>query len=147
MAHSLESRLPFMDVRLVEFVFALPYDFKIHSGLGKYIHRASMSGIVPEFIIGNPRKYGFNTPTASFFSTIDSPANQILLSERCADRGVFDRNGLRAILEAQSSGRANHATFLFRLLSVELWFRTFIDHWRNDLLADQPLYGGAHAHA
>lgn len=51
MAHSLESRLPFMDYRLVEFIFTLPYDMKMQKGLGKYIHRKALVGIVPDFIL------------------------------------------------------------------------------------------------
>ena len=61
MKNSLESRLPFMDYRLVEFIFTLPSSYKVRHGLGKYIHREAMKGIVPDFILNNPIKEGYLT--------------------------------------------------------------------------------------
>ncbi len=127
MSRSMESRNPFVDVNLVEFVFRLPFNYKIHDGLGKYIHRVSMDGIVPEFILENPIKFGFNTPLSSYFDSIDSEANRILLSERCLDRGIFDRSGLQRLVVEHINKTQDHSTRLFRFLSVELWFRVFID--------------------
>lgn len=127
MANSLESRLPFLDVNLVEFAFRLPYDLKVHDGLGKYIHRRAMKDVVPDFILSNPIKFGFNTPLAVHFNSLDSDANQILLSDRCLARELFDRSGLLKILSEQAGGQKDHSTFLFRLLSVELWFGLFVD--------------------
>jgi len=54
MSKSMESRNPFLDVKLVEFSFKLPFYFKIHNGLNKYIHIISMKNIVPKFILENP---------------------------------------------------------------------------------------------
>ena len=127
MRHSLESRNPFMDVNLVEFAFRLPYNLKMHDGLGKYIHRKSMDGIVPNYILNNSLKFGFNTPLGKFFSDYESVALKILLSERCLSRGLFSVKGLKKIIDQHISQKSNHSTILFRLLSVELWFREFID--------------------
>lgn len=128
MAYSLESRLPFVDVNLVEFSFRLPYWLKIRDGLGKHIHRQAMVGILPEYIVNNKVKYGFNTPLSVHFGSLSSQACSILLSEQCLERGLFDREGLQAVITNQIEGRKDNATFLFRLLSVELWFRQFIDN-------------------
>jgi asparagine synthase (glutamine-hydrolysing) len=127
MANSLESRLPFMDVNLVEYVFRLPYQMKAQLGVGKFIHRYAMKGIVPDFILSNPLKFGFNTPLTFLFAKPESEANRILLSDQCLQRGIFDERGLRSVIADQTSGRKDNSTFLFRLLSVELWFRRFID--------------------
>ncbi len=127
MAHSLESRLPFMDVNLVEYSFRLPYRLKMRDGLGKYIHRRAMVGVLPDYILDNRVKLGFNTPLAVHFSSLSSQACSILLSEQCLTRGVFDPEGLRAVINNQIQGRKDNTTFLFRLLSVELWFRQFVD--------------------
>jgi asparagine synthase (glutamine-hydrolysing) len=127
MSASIESRLPFMDINLVEFSFKLPYHFKMKNGLGKYIHRVSMKNIVPDFIIENPIKFGFNTPLSQHFLSLDSDANKMLLSEKCLSRGIFDRDGLKVLIENHIAKNRNNSTMLFRLLSVELWFGHFID--------------------
>nr|HPL67767.1 asparagine synthase C-terminal domain-containing protein [Smithellaceae bacterium] len=127
MSKSMESRLPFMDVRLVEFVFQLPFYFKIYNGLGKYIHRVSMRNVVPDYILENPIKFGFNTPLSKQFKSLTEGPNKVLLSEQCLDRGIFNVRGLKSIMEEHIQKKKNNSTILFRLLSTELWFRQFVD--------------------
>ncbi len=127
MSKSMESRLPFMDVHLVEFAFKLPFHFKIYNGLGKYIHRVSMKNIVPDYILENLVKFGFNTPISKHFMSLSEGANSILLSKKCMDRGIFNGRGLKSIMEQHIQKKKNNSTILFRLLSTELWFRRFID--------------------
>lgn len=130
MANSLEARMPFLDHRLVEFVWPLPADFKLKLGVGKHLHREAMRGLVPDRILDNRLKYGFTTPIGNQFRK-DDPDGQgplvVLLSERCLSRGLFDRSGLEALIAAHRSGRRDHGPLLFRLLSTELWFRRFVD--------------------
>jgi len=128
MAHSLESRLPFMDYRLIEFVFTLPSEFKIQNGLGKYLHRKAMCGIVPDYIIENPLKFGFDSPLSHVFEKEDSnSARSILLSDKCLSRGLFSEKALVKAFKEQKCRKRNHSRTLFRMLSVELWFREFMD--------------------
>lgn len=128
MAHSIESRLPFMDYRLVELAFTLPSEYKIQQGLGKYIHRKAMKGIVPDFILDNPLKFGFNSPLSHLFKREDdSSPKAILLSERCLNRKLFSQKALQKAFDKQKSGKKDYARILFRMLSVELWFEKFID--------------------
>ncbi len=128
MKHSLESRLPFMDYRLVEFVFTLPSEYKVRNGVGKYIHREAMKGIVPDFILDNKVKFGFESPLLHLFSRDDqnSPAG-VLLSEKCLQRGLFNEEAIRKALDEQRTNKKNNSRYLYRMLSVELWFREFID--------------------
>jgi len=62
MAHSVESRVPFLDYRLVEFSFAIPDDQKIKGGLTKYVYRKAMRGVIPEMVRCRIGKMGFPTP-------------------------------------------------------------------------------------
>ncbi len=130
MANSVESRMPFLDHRLVEFVWTLPTEFKVRLGIGKYIHREAMRGLVPGWIIDNPIKYGFCTPVSEQFrkrhDEEGSPLS-VLLSNRSLSRGLFDRTGLEALINDHRAGRYDHGPLLFRMLSVELWFRVFVD--------------------
>jgi asparagine synthase (glutamine-hydrolysing) len=130
MANSLEARMPFLDHRLVEFVWPLPSDYKVRLGVGKYIHREAMRGRVDDSILDEHVKYGFTTPIGQQFRK-DYPEGagplDLLRSERCLDRELFERKGLEKLIREHVSGAKDHGTLLFRLLSVELWFRIFID--------------------
>jgi asparagine synthase (glutamine-hydrolysing) len=86
-----------------------------------------MKNIVPDYILKNPTKFGFNTPLSQNFENINSEANRILLSGRCLDRGIFDSTGIKSLIDNHISKNKNNSTMLFRLLSVELWYRHFID--------------------
>lgn len=130
MAHGIETRNPFLDYRLVEFVFSLPSDFKVKGGIGKYLHREAMRGIVPDYILDERAKFGFSTPIGAQFKKKYADGQgpiDLLFSERCLDRGLFDREGLAALLADHQSEHRDYGPLLFRLLSVELWFRLFVD--------------------
>lgn len=130
MANSLESRLPFMDYRIVEFVFSLPWSYKSHNTMTKYLHRLAMENIVPDFILNNKVKFGFTTPISDKFSYsngIMSNTVEILLSDRCISRNLFKKDELVKLITDHNIGKKYNGTLLFRLLSVELWFREFID--------------------
>jgi asparagine synthase (glutamine-hydrolysing) len=128
MAHTMENRLPFLDYRLVEFVAQLPPQLKIKDGLGKYIHRNALKGIVPDFILNNPKKLGFVSPLKHIFSDHNSTALKILLGQKLADRNLFNKERLEKIIDEHISGKINHERILFKILSVELWFQNFIDN-------------------
>lgn len=130
MANSIETRMPFLDHRLVEFTWGLPADFKVNRGLGKHLHREAMRGLVPEWILDNRTKFGFNSPISQQFRKHHNGAEdptEILLGNRCTQRGLFNRDKLKKLIEVHRSGKRDHGPLLFRLLSTELWFRHFID--------------------
>lgn len=134
MAASLEARMPFLDHRLVEYVWGLPSEFKISGVIGKHIHREAMRGRVPDTILNAKIKYGFPTPIDEQFMRVaggHSPATLILLSDRCKARGLFDRTKLQALLQEHVDGKAAHGALLFRLLLTELWHCSFIDDRRG----------------
>ena len=62
MAHGTEVRLPFLNFELVNFIFSLPSSFKIKDGFTKYILRKTMAGKIPDKILWNTNKIGFETP-------------------------------------------------------------------------------------
>jgi asparagine synthase (glutamine-hydrolysing) len=62
MAFSIETRIPFMDYRLVEFLYSMPSEYKIRNGFTKAILRDAMVGILPEQIKDRVSKLGFATP-------------------------------------------------------------------------------------
>ena len=66
MAHSVEARLPFLDNRLLDFIYSLPHDYKIKNGITKYILKKAYKDILPEQIV-NRYKLGFNTAEEIWF--------------------------------------------------------------------------------
>ena len=129
MAASVESRLPFLDHRLVEFVFQLPAHFKFDGTVTKGVLRQAMTGDIPESIRARRDKVGFETPVARWIGAcLESEIRPILLSGRSRDRGIFDMSRLDRLLTPQALGEDRNAAYsIFRWLSAELWFRLFID--------------------
>ena len=72
MATSVESRVPFLDHKLVEFTCSLPERMKLRGGTTKYVLRESMKGILPESILSRS-KMGFPVPIAAWFRGVHSP--------------------------------------------------------------------------
>lgn len=66
MGNSIESRLPFMDHRLIELGIAMPTEAKLAKGFGKYVLRAAMHGLVPDSVRLNRDKRGFDTQQADW---------------------------------------------------------------------------------
>ncbi len=136
MSFSVESRLPFLDHRLVEFVFSIPPNRKLQGSLTKGILREAMAGVVPERILSRTDKVGFRTPVDRWIAEhMDSTIRPILLSKQCKERGIFDTRSLERVLERQISGKALLQNSIFRWLSLELWFRLFID---GEMLSPAP---------
>jgi len=125
MAFSLESRLPFMDYRLVDFVMTLPDEYLIAEGKGKYILRKSSESILPGHINTDVKKLGFPSPIKEFMEKNKHVLEQTLLDKKTISRGIFNERKLRQYIHSDIS--ETNSRFLFRLLSVELWFRLFID--------------------
>ena len=84
---SLESRVSFLDYRLVEKTFATSGDWKIREGMTKHILRESMRGILPEKIRLRRDKIGFGTPQDEWFR---EPAWQTIIEEVLFSQSFID---------------------------------------------------------
>ncbi|QNA44988.1 asparagine synthase (glutamine-hydrolyzing) [Lacibacter sediminis] len=63
-----EVRMPFLDYRIIEFAFTLPNDYKVRNGFSKAIVREAAKGIVPEHILRNKLKSGWNSPMGEWLA-------------------------------------------------------------------------------
>ncbi len=128
MAHSIESRLPFLDYRLVEFVFKLPGQYKIRDGRRKALLVEAARGLVPDNIIDNPVKRGFVVPIREWFR--DRPEDAVypvLFDRRCRQRGLFEPKALRDAVRRHVAGTVDLSNQIFRWLTLELWCRNTMD--------------------
>ncbi len=126
MAASIESRVPFLDHKLVELTARLPERMKLRGMTTKYILRESMKGILPEQILTRS-KMGFPVPLASWFrGPFSSVVNEYILGERALARGIFERSFVKRLVAEHQSG-LNHAERLWMLINFEIWQRQFLD--------------------
>lgn len=128
MAHSVESRLPFLDHRLVEFVFGLPFDDKIRGSETKHILRRAFAADLPPQISSRQDKVGFETPLQKWLEpNFEREICPRLMSSRVRERGIFDQDGLAQCLASFKAGKQDAAPLIFRCLALETWFELFID--------------------
>ncbi len=128
MAHSVESRSPFLDYRLVEFLFSVPSVYKIKDGYTKHLLRESMKGILPEANRLRKDKKGFPVPAALWFrGRMKEKIGEIFGSESFSKRGYVNPVRVREMFNDHLSGRADYTTNIWSLLNLELWMRIFID--------------------
>ncbi|MFN5911664.1 MAG: asparagine synthase (glutamine-hydrolyzing) [Bacteroidota bacterium] len=78
MAHSVESRLPFLDYRSVETALSLPDEFKISKGWTKYLLRKAIAPFLPEEVVWRRDKLGFNAPEGEWMSRIDDQFTEVI---------------------------------------------------------------------
>ncbi len=126
MAASIESRVPFLDHKLVEFTAKLPAKFKIRGRETKWILRRAMKGILPDEILTR-KKMGFPVPLGDWLrNEYKSFVDEYVLGERVLQRGIFNADFVRELVAAHNAGEDN-ATRIFRLINFEIWQRQFID--------------------
>lgn len=126
---SLESRVPFLDYRLVEKTLATSIDWKIRKGMTKYILREAMDGILPEKIRARRDKMGFGTPEDEWFRTSiwQDIIEEILCSKSFQERNIVDINIAKERYKRHLEGKVNCGSEIWKWVHLELWFREFID--------------------
>jgi asparagine synthase (glutamine-hydrolysing) len=127
MAASLESRVPFLDHKLIEFSASLPARMKIRRGrTTKYILRESMKNILPEEILTRP-KMGFPVPVGAWFrGAFRTVIDEYVLSPRALGRGLFDESFIRRLVNGHQAGE-KHDERLWSLVNLEIWMRRFLE--------------------
>ncbi len=149
MAHSLETRVPFMDNELVDFALRIPPRFKLselkvapqvdeddpgkrlHYNAqptrdGKVVMRRAMTRLIPESVVQRT-KQGFSAPDASWFRGESlTYVNTLLTNPRARIYDFIDSTYVRRTLDEHCSGRVNHRLLIWSLLSFEWWCRSFL---------------------
>lgn len=128
MAFSIESRVPFLDYRLVEYVFSIADDQKIRNGQTKWIMREALKGILPETIRNRQDKIGFATPEKIWIQKeLSEEMRKVFASEKFNSRGYFDSGKTSMMFEELLQGKNKNYQLFWRLYCLEIWFRIFID--------------------
>jgi asparagine synthase (glutamine-hydrolysing) len=140
MAHSVEARFPYLDVRHVEFATGLPARMKLKVLKEKYILKRMAAGLVPPSVLARP-KQPYRAPEAvSFFCASTEPVSHpylesLLSAERIRRDGVFDVQAVVALLAKARAGRAGGVRdnmALVGVISTGLLLEQFIDRLGGD---------------
>jgi asparagine synthase (glutamine-hydrolysing) len=127
MEASIESRVPFLDHKLVELAARMPARMKLRGLTTKYVLRRAMRGVLPEPIITRP-KMGFPVPMGAWLrGPFRHLVEEYVLGERAAARGIFEREFVRQLVARHQSGAEDHAERLWALVNFEMWQRQFFD--------------------
>lgn len=127
MAASLESRVPFLDHKVVEFAAALPEHMKIRRFNGKFLLRKAMQSRLPAEIISRTKK-GFPTPVKPWLrGPLFEKLTTILTDGRFAERRLVRSSFVKSLLDSHRRGSSRATDGCWRLLNLELWSRIFLD--------------------
>jgi asparagine synthase (glutamine-hydrolysing) len=128
MAHSLESRVPLLDHRLIELAATIPADVKFKDGEMKHVFKRSLRSVVPDQILDRTDKMGFPVPLSEWLGDGAREYVADILSTREARSRelINNRKVLDGLATEQRFGRK-----LWGLLSLELWQRAFHDRERE----------------
>jgi asparagine synthase (glutamine-hydrolysing) len=139
MAASIESRVPFLDHKLVEFCASLPEHMKLRGATTKYILRESMKGLLPQAILSRP-KMGFPVPIGAWFrGAFRDVVDEYVLSERAVSRGILDAGFVRSLVRRHQEGGEDHSERLWALVNFEIWQRQFFDGDRSGDVEESQL--------
>ncbi|UVT19561.1 MAG: asparagine synthase (glutamine-hydrolyzing) [Nitrospira sp.] len=128
MAFGIESRVPFVDHVLVEWVASLPANMRLSGGWTKRILRDALAGILPEMVRQRKSKLGFETPETKW---IKGPLSDWLRDTLHAPRhlaNVVEIEGIHRLLAQRDGGDPflSRQNLLFRLAIYESWARQFL---------------------
>jgi asparagine synthase (glutamine-hydrolysing) len=128
MATSLEVRVPILDHVFLEWVTGLTSEWKLRMGNQKYILRKLAERVgVPREVLYRP-KQGFALPLVHWMRhELKDLIITTLTESRTMQRGYFNPNGVRRILDEHFRGRRDHSPRIWRLLMLELWHRNFLE--------------------
>ena len=130
MAASIESRVPFLDHKLVEFTAKMPREMKLRGATTKWILREAMKGILPAEILDRP-KMGFPVPVGNWFrGEFKHIVDEYVLGRRALDRDIFDSTQVRSLVARHNTGE-DHDERIWALVNFEIWQRRFIDGETN----------------
>ncbi len=122
MAHGLETRSPFLDRSLAEYVATLPDELKRSGRHGKVVLKKAVEALLPAAILRRP-KHGFGVPLGAWFRGELRPMVEATLLDGSRLGRRLDPSVIRGIFDDHASGRADRGHQLWTLLTLELWMR------------------------
>jgi asparagine synthase (glutamine-hydrolysing) len=131
MAYSIETRFPFLDKELLDFMMKVPDNLKFKDGIGKYLLKSAFQDLLPEDII-HKRKQGFTPPDRTWYKReLKNYIESMLLSKKTLLFDYIDKKAVESIFVRHQNGDDKRLD-IWSLLFFEGWCRTFL---RGDIVA------------
>ena len=127
MAASVEVRVPFIDKEVVEFAMSVDGRYKLNKGVSKYILKKVAVGYLPRDIVYRP-KASFSMPIRAWISNeLRGMVDELLSESQVKKRGFLNYYYVKKIIEQDRRGIEDNAYRIYQMLTLELWFKRFID--------------------
>ncbi len=127
MAHSLESRVPFLDNELLNLLLQMPANLKATKGISKWILKQAMASLLPAASLDR-RKQGFTPPEQSWFRRPNRALLHRVLTAPDSRLRIYCRpQALGRVLQEFETKQGNHRQLIWSLLLLERWHRLFIE--------------------
>ena len=123
MAFSIESRVPFLDYRIVEFAIALDGKYKISNQWTKWIIRKACRDYLPKEVAKRKNKMGFPAPFARWLREGRSRDELKRIIYEFGERNIVPKETIDQLYRAHVDGEADYSDILFRIYNIELWYK------------------------
>jgi asparagine synthase (glutamine-hydrolysing) len=132
MAHSLESRSPLIDYKVVEYAASIPAGLKLQGRNLKYILKKVASRYLPHELI-HREKQGFGFPLAIWMrKELKNFIRNLFKESRFVEAGIFNRDYMTKLLDEHVYGKADHNFRLWILINLEIWYRLYFENETPD---------------
>jgi asparagine synthase (glutamine-hydrolysing) len=127
MASSVETRVPFLDARLVEYAMGLPSGVKVRGTVGKHVLKSALEELLPRDLL-YARKRGFGAPVREWFR---EDSNELLdahvLNSRLRRRDLFDYGYVSRMADEHRRGARDWSFHLWALVNLGAWYERWIE--------------------
>jgi len=121
MAHSLEARVPILDLDVVRFVESLPTNFRVRINRGKIVHKLTAETHLPHWITRR-KKLGFQVPFSSWIRRQwKQRVGEVILGESAPLARLLNPAAVEAVWQAHQNYRADNGRQIFGLLTLAIW--------------------------
>ena len=129
MRWGIETRVPFLDVNLVESAMSIPTADKMRNGKTKVIFKEAIKTLIPGMILHRKDKIGFDTPNDEFFRDpqIIEFCKKIFTSEEFKSRPYWNYKEVEKQYNLHLEGKSNIGETIFKWINLEIWLREFFE--------------------
>ena len=126
MAVSLETRVPYLDHRLVEFAARLPNAARIRGMNLRVVQKEMLRGRIPDYVFKQKKK-GFGAPMGAWIrGELREMAGDMLSPQRLRAQGLFDSEAVQRLMGEHNRMQADHTDTLLSLLAFQLWHQAYL---------------------
>lgn len=126
MAVSLESRVPFLDHRVIEFAWSLPFEYKLHNGDGKRVLKELLYRHVPKKLMDRP-KMGFGIPLTQWLrGPLRDWAHDLVNEKKMSEQALLNVPTALKIFNDHMSGKADNGYMVWNIIMLQAWLNEHV---------------------